>query len=146
MEVKKNSQGVFVVHLQQGDVVHDCLLAVAKEHHIQGGMIEGIGGVKDIELGFFDLELHDYNRKLFTADHELICANGNITTLPDGSPHVHLHVGIGNDSFHVFGGHCFHMTIAIEGEFFITPIDPISRSGEDIPGVKAWSLNRCPIR
>ncbi len=94
----------------------------AKELNLKGGMISGIGAVKDVELGYYELEKKEYIRKTFSGeDYELISLSGNIS-LRDGETYVHVHTTIGDSHFQVFGGHLFEAVVAVTAEIFITPL------------------------
>lgn len=53
MEYGKIDEPHFVVCLEGGDEIHDSLVAFVEKEHITFGMIQGIGTVREVTLGFF---------------------------------------------------------------------------------------------
>jgi predicted DNA-binding protein with PD1-like motif len=120
MLIKNHQQKTLVVLDKEQNLVQ-ALTEVAISQRLQGGFITGIGAVKDVQLGYYDLHKKDYIRKTFSEeDYELIALNGNIT-LREGLPYVHLHTAIGRSDFSVVGGHLFEAVVAVTAEVYITP-------------------------
>ena len=92
------------------------------DNDISSAQVSGIGAVKNIDLGVYDIEKKDYHHKMFKEIHELISFQGNIA-LKDGKPFVHAHITIGNHDMDVFGGHLFEMEVAAVGEFILHVFD-----------------------
>ena len=55
MEYGKIDEPHFVVCLEGGDEIHDSLVAFVEKEHITFGMIQGIGTVREVTLGFFQV-------------------------------------------------------------------------------------------
>ena len=120
MLVKKNKNQYLVVLDRDQDIVAS-LTEIATQYSIKGGHITGIGAVKDVQLGYYDLHKKDYIRKTMSdEDYELIALNGNIT-LREGVPYVHVHTAIGRSDFSVLGGHMFEAKVAVTAEIYISP-------------------------
>jgi len=134
------SNNIFQVYLEKGESVLDVLTTFLKEQNIKNRLINGIGAVKNIELGYYDLATKEYHRKRFDNDHELISYSGNIMLL-DGVPFIHAHATIGNHDMELFGGHVFNMDIAVVGEFIIQEIDNNAKRtlNKDV-GLAVWDL------
>mgnify|MGYP001174589369 FL=1 len=104
------------------------------------GQISGIGAVKEIEMGAYDLDSKSYLRKQYPDNHELISFQGNIT-LKDGNPFIHAHITIGNHDLHTRGGHLFEMKVAVVGEFIIRNIESnVHREFDKNIGLAVWCL------
>ena len=131
---------IYQVYLETGESVIDELTGFCKKLNILNGQINGIGAVKNTELGSYDLNTKHYHRKKFNEDHELISYSGNIILLDD-EPFIHAHAVIGNHDMQLFGGHVFKMDIAVVGEFIIQKFNSTSkRSLNDQIGLAVWDL------
>ena len=139
MEVKQSGQ-IFLVYIQKDEPVMETLTSICKNNEINNGQISGIGAVKEIEIGAYDLDSKTYLRKQYTENHELISFQGNIT-LYNGTPFIHAHITIANHDLHTRGGHLFEMKVAVVGEFIIRKIDSnVHRAMDDNIGLAVWCL------
>ena len=117
-----SSQDRHIIIIERGEKMAEVLNRTVAEKKILGGMISGLGALKDVELGYYDLEKREYIRKTFSdEDYELISLNGNIS-LKDGQPYCHVHASLGRSDFSVFGGHLFEATVAVTCEISIVPM------------------------
>jgi predicted DNA-binding protein with PD1-like motif len=119
MERRKIDNG-YMVRCDIGDEVVSAMTAFAAENNIHSGTISGIGAVKDVVLGYFDLSKKEYIRREFDGVYELLSLNGNFARLDDDTI-LHCHAVISDIDFNVFGGHLFSGVIAVTGEFYIRP-------------------------
>jgi len=120
MEYKKSDKG-YIVHLRRGEEIFSSLLEFVKKEKIKAAWINGLGGVDEVELGFYDLAKKDYIRKTIKEDLELVTMVGNLA-YHDQKPMIHLHAVFGDDKFQTFSGHLFSARIAIVGEVFVIPL------------------------
>ncbi len=139
MEFRK-VDNCYYVYVQKDESVLETLTKFCNDNGIQNGQVFGIGAIKDIELGAYDLDTKHYTRKLFEGTWELIGMQGNITIL-DNAPFIHAHVTIGDHDFNVKGGHLFAGNVAVVGEFIIIPLagDAKRKSNQEI-GLATWKL------
>ena len=139
MEVKQSGQD-FLAYIQKDESVMENLTSICKKNDIFNGQISGIGAVKDIEIGAYDLSSKIYLRKQYIENHELISFQGNIT-LKDGNPFIHAHITIADHDLLARGGHLFEMKVAVVGEFIIRKIDSNAyREYNDDIGLAVWCL------
>jgi len=139
MKVEHSGQN-FLVYIQIDEPVMETLTSVCKNNGIMNGQISGIGAVKEIEMGVYDLDSKSYLRKQYPDNHELISFQGNIT-LKDGNPFIHAHITIGNHDLHTRGGHLFEMKVAVVGEFIIRNIESnVHREFDKNIGLAVWCL------
>ena len=104
-------------------------------------MINGIGAINQVELGFYNLESKAYKRKSFNDDYELTSLMGNIT-LKDQVPFVHIHINMSDDNFKVLGGHLFSAVIAASAEVIILLDNKsIKRKIDQNSGLYLWNFN-----
>lgn len=114
--------GGYLIRLELGEEVTASLEGFLTEKEIHAGSVTGLGGVKDAELGYFDLPTKTYQRKVVEGNLELIHYGGNITLL-DGKPFIHAHAVVSGPDFKPSSGHFFSARVAITGEFVIRPAD-----------------------
>ena len=139
MKVEHSGQN-FLVYIQIDEPVMETLTSVCKNNGIMNGQISGIGAVKEIEMGAYDLDSKSYLRKKYPDNHELISFQGNIT-LKDDNPFIHAHITIGNHNLHTRGGHLFEMKVAVVGEFIIRNIESnVHREFDKNIGLAVWCL------
>lgn len=139
MEWREMGDG-YCVRLGRDEEVIEQLTAFAAERGISAGSILGIGAVKDVELGYYELETHTYHRKQFPADHELVNLTGNVS-LVEGKPFIHAHVTIGDADYTARCGHLFRALIAVTGEFVVRPLPgTVERAFDDACGLNLWSM------
>ena len=112
----------YVLKLEPGEEFHETLQDFATKKRIPSAFFQGIGGLSDVELGYFNLEKNDYERHTFKGNYELICANGNISDV-EGKHFAHTHVVISNEKCETFSGHFFKGTVTITAEIFLFPVD-----------------------
>ena len=129
-----------LVYVQKNELVMDTLTSVCKKHEVSNGQISGIGAVKELDLGTFDVKSKTYLKKNLTDVHELLSFQGNIT-LKENNPFIHAHITLGNHALEVKGGHLFEMTVAVVGEFIIRKIDSnIFRKLDKNIGLPVWCI------
>ena len=139
MKVEHSGQN-FLIYIQIDEPVMETLISVCKNNGIMNGQISGIGAVKEIEMGAYDLDSKTYLRKQYPDNHELISFQGNIT-LKDDNPFIHAHITIGNHDLHTRGGHLFEMKVAVVGEFIIRNIESnVHREFDKNIGLAVWCL------
>ena len=118
MKVKRTENG-FLVVLEVGDEVIAALKKLAAAERIGMASLTGIGAVKDVTLGYLDLDQKEYLKREFNGDSmELVSLTGNLAVL-DGEPVAHCHAVIGDREMRVFGGHLFQATVSVTAEIFL---------------------------
>lgn len=112
----------FVLKFDVGEKFHQTLLSFFKQKRFASGFYQGIGALKEVELGFFNTKKNNYIHKCLEGEFELITAMGNIS-LVEGEPFAHTHVCLGDKNYRSYSGHLFEATIAVTAEIFLIPID-----------------------
>jgi predicted DNA-binding protein with PD1-like motif len=122
MKIRRNETG-FLVVLDAGDEVIVSLKKLADAERIGEASFTAIGAVRDVVLGYIDLESKSYLRREFGAESmELVSAIGNLARL-DGEPVVHCHATVGDREMHVYGGHLFQAVASLTVEIFLRVYD-----------------------
>lgn len=117
--MKIHSDGIVTaLILEKGEAIHHGIAQVAKDQGLPGGFVTGIGVVKDVVIGFFDIASKGYKEKRLGGAVELLGLNGDISWEGD-DPIIHLHAVIGLEDGSVLGGHLLQARIGVTGEIFI---------------------------
>lgn len=112
----------FVLKMDRGEAFHDTLVRFFEQKRFPSAFFQGIGALKDVDLGFFKVEKNDYIHHQLKGDYELITAMGNIS-LVEGKPVAHTHVCLADEKGQTTSGHLFEATVAVTVELFLLPID-----------------------
>tara|TARA_B110001454_G_scaffold146857_1_gene136371 strand:- start:474 stop:902 length:429 start_codon:yes stop_codon:yes gene_type:complete len=140
MKYKINNNKVFI-SLETGDEIIESITNVLKIEKIYSGMINGIGAISQVELGFYNIESKEYKKEFFNYDYELTSLMGNIT-LKDEVPFVHIHINMSDDNFKVLGGHLFSAVTAASAEVIILLNEQtIKRELDKNVGLYLWDFN-----
>jgi len=112
----------YIIYVQQNEQIMSTLTQFCKDHDIMNGQISGIGAIRKIELGTYDLANKEYIIKHFNDIWELTSFQANIQ-LKDGEPFIHAHINISDHDLAVKGGHLFEAEVAAVGEFVLHKIN-----------------------
>jgi len=102
MKYSEAKQGrVFIIRLEDGDIVHETLERFAVEHNIQAASLIALGGA-DKESILITGPEHSRSEKIVPMTNTLSDAHeilGVGTIFPDetGHPHLHMHFACGRD-------------------------------------------------
>ncbi|MEI6729366.1 MAG: DUF296 domain-containing protein [bacterium] len=133
---KLNIDSDYIIKLEVGDKVHDSILDFCKKENIQTGWITGLGAIKDISLGYYNLETRKYQFQKYSDIYEVVGLVGNIA-LFEGDPFLHIHTSISDGENKTSSGHLEYATVAVTLELRITSYrEQISRLFEDAVGLK----------
>ena len=124
--------------MKPGDLVIQNLTKIAKENNIQSGWVSGIGAIKNVTIGMYDLKTKEYAKKTFNDEYELLSFNGNIS-IKDGFQFIHAHISFSDSRFKAYGGHLFETKIYAAGEFMIDITScTINRKFNNAIGLHTW--------
>jgi len=119
MTAKEFQNGdMLVVRLERGEDVVQGVLAAAKKHHIQAGVVSGIGAVAGATLGFFELATKQYHENKYDEPMEVAHLSGNLS-VKDGEPYAHLHATLGRKNGEALAGHLVAAPVGVTAEIFI---------------------------
>ena len=118
----KQDGDTYIIYVEQDEKIMVTLTQFCQDRNIVNGQLSGIGAIKDIELGAYDLANKKYIIETFEDVWELTSYQGNIL-LKDGEPFIHAHITISDHDFGVKGGHLFEATVAAVGEFVLRKIN-----------------------
>lgn len=139
MKYRRESQRVFI-RLETGEDLHRSVLELAEREGITGGAVTALGAVRDVVLGYYNLERRDYDRTTVPGEVELASAVGTLSRL-DGNPHLHLHAVVSSRDGRTYGGHLFSAKVAATVELFVHVADaPIERTPDEATGLSLWRV------
>ena len=90
----------FIVYVEKGEKVMETLTNFCIENNIHSGQLAGIGAVKNIDIGAYDINTKDYIHRKFDEILELLSFQGNVA-LKDGKPFLHAHITLGLSLIHI---------------------------------------------
>ncbi|MDH4223241.1 MAG: DNA-binding protein, partial [candidate division Zixibacteria bacterium] len=90
----------YVIRLEIEDELIGSLNEFAIKEKITGGFFYGLGAVKDVSLGYFEVEKKKYKEKTYDMDYELTSLVGDIS-LFENNVMVHAHVTLADKYFRV---------------------------------------------
>lgn len=109
----------FALVFESGDEAAEGLLAFAHDHEISSAAFTGIGALRRVTLGYFELERRDYKRIDIDEQVEVLTLAGNIT-LTAGGRNAHAHLVIGRSDGIAYGGHLLAAHIRPTLEVIVT--------------------------
>lgn len=110
----------YLVRLKKGEDVLGGLLALVEKEKIQGGFFFGLGAVRKVTLGFYDIIKQEYTKKEFEGDFEAANLTGNISYV-EGKPFIHCHATIAKEDLQAVAGHLFGGEVAVTLEVMVMP-------------------------
>jgi predicted DNA-binding protein with PD1-like motif len=114
--------------LDIGDRLPDALARFCREHEIPSATAEGLGALRDVVLGYFDVEKKIYERTELPGSWELLSLFADVATW-EGEPFAHTHVVLSGPDFVARGGHLFEGTVSVTAEIRVWTIDrPVRRT------------------
>ena len=134
------AEATYIVRLEKGEEVLSALTEFVREQSIQGGSIQGLGAVKDLELGLYDPHQKTYVKRTFEDDMELGNLTGNISHF-EGDPVLHCHVTVAASDLQAYTGHLFSATVAVTVECIVIPLSVrLTRARDEEVGLNLLDL------
>lgn len=122
MEWKASGSDIFL-RLDPGERLVESLRALAVCNGFTVAAItSGVGMLAGIEMGFFDVELDDYQRTELEGIYDLSSVQGNIV-LRDHAYVPHVHAVFNDKSLSTYSGHVMEGTCHITMEIFLSTCD-----------------------
>lgn len=131
----------WLVRLEKGEKLVECLIQLATSEHITSCWVSGIGGALLVELGFYDLKSKEYQWREVNELMEITSLGGNLVW--DGEkPLWHLHGTFAKSDLSAIGGHVKELVVGGTCEVLLHKWygDNLSRSKNDEVGLKLLDL------
>jgi hypothetical protein len=129
----KRDNGLLFMRFDDGDSFVESLHFKLSETGLNSGIvISGIGMLKNVTIGWFNLDTSGYEHSTYSEPHELLSLSGNVS-LKDGKPFAHIHTSLAGRDNRVIGGHLFSGIVCNTIELFILEsksIDLIRQKGD----------------
>jgi len=141
MQTKEEGQYI-IARLKSNEDYISSLLKIAKKHNIKAGFIlNSIGMLKDIELGFFQGK-GQYKSNKFKEPMEVTGVQGNFALL-DNEQKTHLHINLADQDGKVYGGHLEKGTVWVTAEIVILRLEDtkMTRKIESDTGLAGLNLS-----
>lgn len=144
MEIKQMKPSIYAIRLVRDEELIGSLTKIAQDFQIGFASLQAIGALKEVELGYYDLPIKKFHKKVFSEDYELLSAQGNISWLTHGNPFVHIHAALSGRDYHVIGGHLFSGKVAVTLEVFVAafPVQ-VQKIPDSEIGINVWDLRNC---
>jgi predicted DNA-binding protein with PD1-like motif len=133
--------GAYIIRLDIGDEIVECLKAFCQDNQIKLGTIIGIGTTNSAQVGILETGTKEYHPKAYTGDMEITSLTGTITRM-NGETYLHIHANMALMDHTVIGGHLDYAVVSAVAEIIIQSIDGIvEREYSDIAGVNLLQFN-----
>ncbi len=109
---------VIVGRIKKGSDLILELTKICEENNIINGIIEGIGALEYVTIGYYDQKNKEYIINKIDKPMEVLCLKGNVSLKAD-KPMVHAHIVLGDKKGEVFGGHLFEGSSVFAFEYYI---------------------------
>lgn len=117
--IYREDERILFIRMDDGENFVENLEKVLQEAGVTSGVIiSGVGMLRDLEIGWFNVEKMVYEKEQISVPHELVSISGNISLL-EGNPFPHMHVSLAGPSRALSGGHLFSGIVCNTVELFI---------------------------
>jgi uncharacterized protein len=89
---------------------------------IKGGHFVAIGGFRELELKYFNMQTKQYEQRPVKQQVEVVSLVGNVALL-DGKPYIHAHLVVGTQAYQALDGHLGEGVVEPTLEVFLTQLD-----------------------
>lgn len=140
MEYKKFGN-TLIARIDPGEDIVEQLLIIAGRENITLAQVNALGAVREFTIGAYSVPEQKYYQKDYSGSWEVVSLHGNVTR-KDGAPYVHLHMGAGDHSGVMVGGHLNRAIIGGTCEMFITMYDgEIGRKHDPVTGLQIFDFD-----
>ena len=137
MQYKQDGE-TFIIYIEQDESIITTLTNFCINKDILNAQISGIGAIREIDFGVYDLNNKKYIRQFYKELWELTSFQGNVL-LKDGKPFIHAHINVSDHNFNVKGGHLFEAKVGAVGEFILRKINTNGKREHD-PGIGLFCM------
>jgi uncharacterized protein len=136
---RETPTGYFLV-LDREEELIESLTRFAARTGVRAAALHGLGAVRSLTLGFYDLERQGYVKQSWSEEMEVASLVGNIAEV-DGGPFPHVHGVFGRRDFSTLGGHVMEAVVAVTLEVqVVTAPEPFKRAPVDFCDLKLLDL------
>ena len=133
-------QNGYFVRLERGERVTESLHRFFQHQQVTAGLIQALGALESVRLGYFDRERKQYLEKEFSGVYELLSFQGNVA-LVETEPFLHAHAVLGAADYLTYGGHFIEGIVAVTMEVVVLtfPLE-IHRRLDEKTGLRLWDM------
>ncbi|TYZ24587.1 PPC domain-containing DNA-binding protein [Selenomonas ruminis] len=140
MERKLLDDTNILVRLDPDDEICAALMQVASEEHIELAKVQGLGAVKRVVMGVYNVTTQQYKANTVEGVFEMLSLTGTLDTMNE-APYSHLHIVIGDEQGHAYGGHLNEAVVSATAEIVITKLPgKIDREKSAETGLNVWKF------
>lgn len=119
MDYKRLDAQHIMCRLDPDEEIVASLQTIATQENIKLAMIQGLGAVKEVVAGVFNVGTKEYKSNTFKGWFEIVSLTGTIDSM-EGKLYTHFHISVGDEEGKVFGGHLNKAVISATAEIIIT--------------------------
>ncbi|MEJ2421553.1 MAG: DUF296 domain-containing protein [Acidobacteriota bacterium] len=139
MQVRREGKDV-LFRLDPGEELVGELVHWARKSAIPSAVMTGLGAVRDVHLGYFDLDARKYVKIPVPRHVEIVSLDGSIGVLDD-EYHAHVHVTVSSSGGNCVAGHLFQAMVSITAEIHMTVLqEPLRLVRQPETGILLWDL------
>lgn len=140
MEYKNIDSQHILVRLDPNDEIVTSLMQVAKEEKIGLAMVQGLGAVKKVVMGVYNVPEQHYKANTLEGAFEMLSLTGTIDMMA-GKPYSHFHIAVGDEQGAAHGGHLNEAIISATAEIVITKLaGSVDRRKSEETGLNIWKV------
>lgn len=140
MEYKIIDDVRVLVRLDPGDEIVASLAEVAKQEKIELAMVQGLGAVKRVVMGVYNVTSQEYKANTMEGVFEILSLTGTMDTM-NSTPYSHFHISIGDAQGHAYGGHLNEAVISATAEIVVTKLPgKVDRVKSEETGLNIWKF------
>lgn len=140
MEYKIIDDARVLVRLDPGDEIVASLAEVAKQEKIELAMVQGLGAVKRVVMGVYNVTSQEYKANTMEGVFEILSLTGTMDTM-NSTPYSHFHISIGDAQGHAYGGHLNEAVISATAEIVVTKLPgKVDRVKSEETGLNIWNF------
>ena len=140
IEYKNIDSQHILVRLDPNDEIVTSLMQVAKEEKIGLAMVQGLGAVKKVVMGVYNVPEQHYKANTLEGAFEMLSLTGTIDTMA-GKPYSHFHIAVGDEQGAAHGGHLNEAIISATAEIVITKLaGSVDRRKSEETGLNIWKF------
>ena len=133
-------EGGWFGRLDVGAKLPEALVDFCRRQGLSSATVEGLGALRDVELGYWDLEAKRYQRTRLAGSWELLNLWADVAEWDDGL-FAHTHVVLSGPDFVARGGHLFEGTVSVTAELRVWEVGkPLRRRMNDEIGLHLLDL------
>jgi len=130
----------FLIRFEVGEKLPDALVELARQRFWCSAAIMGLGAVKGVTLGYYDLENRTYIHHSVEGTVELVSLVGNLAMFNE-APVWHLHCSVADRNGDLKGGHLVSLEVAVTVECWIhVGAKPVMRRLDEHSGLNLLDL------